>query len=45
MKMPKFKWISNVTGQFIDPVEVVTAEYWGKHLTNPVEFAKEFHVL
>lgn len=40
MKMPKFKWISNVTGQFIDPVEVVTAEYWGKHLTNPVEFAK-----
>lgn len=40
LQTPTFKWISNLTGQFIDPIEVVTEEYWGKHLTNPVEFAK-----
>lgn len=40
MKVPTFRWISNVTGGFIDPAEVVTTEYWGKHLTHPVEFAK-----
>lgn len=40
MKKPVFRWISNVTGDFIEPEEVVTAEYWGRHLVCPVEFSK-----
>jgi acyl transferase domain-containing protein len=37
---PKIPFISNVTGKYADPEEVVTSDYWIKHLHNTMCFSE-----
>jgi acyl transferase domain-containing protein/acyl carrier protein len=41
---PQLKLISNVTGQ-LATAEIATAEYWCRHILNPVEFAASMATL
>jgi acyl transferase domain-containing protein/NADPH:quinone reductase-like Zn-dependent oxidoreductase/NADP-dependent 3-hydroxy acid dehydrogenase YdfG/acyl carrier protein len=41
---PQMKLISNVTGQ-LATIEIATAEYWCRHILNPVEFAASMATL
>jgi acyl transferase domain-containing protein/acyl carrier protein len=36
---PQQRWISNLTGTWIDDRQVMQAKYWVDHLLNPVQFA------
>ena len=38
-KAPSKLWLSNLTGDWIDPAEVVTANYWCQHVRQCVRFA------
>lgn len=37
---PKIPFVSSVTGKYADPEEVVTSDYWVKHLRNTVRFSE-----
>ena len=39
LKEPKIPFISCVTGTWISPEEATSAEYWGRQLRQPVQFA------
>jgi acyl transferase domain-containing protein/acyl carrier protein len=39
LKSPQQPWISNLTGTWIDPQQVVQPQYWVDHLLSPVQFA------
>jgi acyl transferase domain-containing protein/acyl carrier protein len=38
-KEPQLRYVSNVTGNWIDAEEAVDASYWGKHLRQTVRFS------
>jgi amino acid adenylation domain-containing protein len=38
-KAPRLPYISNLTGDWIQPAEAVSPEYWAQHLRNTVRFA------
>ncbi|MGD9108806.1 MAG: type I polyketide synthase [Gammaproteobacteria bacterium] len=42
---PKIPFISNVTGKYADPEEVVTSDYWVKHLRDMVRFSEGIKTL
>jgi acyl transferase domain-containing protein/thioesterase domain-containing protein len=39
MQPPTIPFISNVSGQWADPTEVATPDYWVRHLRQPVRFS------
>ncbi|TVZ39064.1 amino acid adenylation domain-containing protein [Alteromonadaceae bacterium 2753L.S.0a.02] len=39
-RKPQDKWISCVTGNWVDEAEVTTADYWLQQLASPVRFAE-----
>ncbi len=45
MEKPKYKMVSNVTGQWIDEEEVMRPEYWIKHLRSMVKFYEGMNTL
>lgn len=36
---PEIKWISNLTGQAVETASEVGAEYWARHILEPVRFS------
>lgn len=42
---PKILFISNVTGKYADPEEVITSDYWVKHLHSTVRFTEGINTL
>lgn len=39
LRPPQRRWISNVTGRWIEPAEATDPRYWVRHLREPVRFA------
>ena len=44
-KKPKHGYISNLTGSWIDPAEVITPTYWTRHSCEKVQFSKGIQCL
>ena len=40
LREPHTLWLSNVTGDWVDPKDVTQPSYWIRHLTQPVRFAE-----
>lgn len=40
LKAPEIPFISNATGDWIDPEDAVSPDYWGRQLLSPVQFSR-----
>ena len=45
LQAPKIRLVSNVTGQVADPNEITRADYWRRHIREPVRFAQSMQTL
>jgi acyl transferase domain-containing protein len=45
LRKPSLPWISNVTGDWIEPSVATDAEYWVRHIRQPVRFSEGLGVL
>ncbi|MEM9821529.1 MAG: acyltransferase domain-containing protein, partial [Bacteroidota bacterium] len=45
LSSPNLPFVSNVTGEWIQPEEATSPEYWAQHVVQPVQFAKGMQFL
>lgn len=45
LRMPRERFVSNLSGDWVDPQRCATAEYWVEHLRRPVRFHQALRTL